>query len=402
MDTIKNILSQYMGIDPTHWVIPLFEFSAYSFAILFIYYIFKVYILSKIRNTIKSSTNNFGNYLIKHNLFTRLIALIPIGLISFVSGKFTNTYISSIGDVVTTLLMCFFVVGFIFSFLNAFVDIASNKGFKKLPLKPISQMLKIIITLLAIVISYSKLIGESPSTVLAGIGALSAVLLLIFKDTLQGLVAAFQITFFDTVRKGDWITVNSLGVDGDVLDINLNVITIKCFDNTTTTIPTHSLMNHSYKNYRDMFTRGRRIKRSINIDVHSCKRITEEKLEELIEIPILKDYINKRYSELNGLELTAFNSTRYMTNLGTFRKYIHYYLSNHPEISHNNTLLVRQLDDKGLGLPIEIYCFTEKTGWVINEEIKADIFDHLYTVVELFDLKVFQQPTGDFSTLKNT
>lgn len=399
METIKKLLSQHIGIDPNHWGIPLFEFATYSFVVLFFYYVFKIYILSIIRNNIKSSTNNFGNYLIKHNLFTRLIALIPIGLISFISGKFTNTYIYSIGDVVTTLLMCFFVVGFIFSFLNAFVDIASNKGFKKLPLKPISQMLKIIITLLAIVISYSKLIGESPSSVLAGIGALSAVLLLIFKDTLQGLVAAFQITFFDTVRKGDWITVESLGVDGDVLDINLNVVTIKCFDNTTTTIPTHCLMSHSYKNYRDMFTRGRRIKRAMNIDVNSCKRMTEEKLEELSKISILKDYIKERYSELNGLEPNGFNSTRYMTNIGTFRKYIHYYLSNHPEICHNNTLLVRQLDDKGVGLPIEIYCFTGKTGWVINEEIKADIFDHLYTVVNLFELKVFQQPTGDFSNI---
>jgi miniconductance mechanosensitive channel len=400
MNQIKQLISEKLSLDITHWLIISFEFMTYSLIVLFVYYLFKKNILNRVRNKIKDSGNNFGNYLIKHNLFTRVAALVPIGVIAAIASTMKNPAVVGFGDVATTLAMCFFVVAFIYSFLNAVVDIAANKGFKKLPLKPISQMIKIIISLLAIIIVYSKLIGESPSSVLAGIGALSAILLLVFKDTLHSLVASFQITFFDTVRKNDWITIDSMNVDGDVIDINLSVITIKGFDNTTTIIPTHSLMNHSYKNYRDMFGRGRRIKRAINIDVNSCKRLEESDLERLEGIDILSDYIKERKVELEGLEKSSFSGTRYMTNIGTFRKYVHYYLSNHPEICKNNTVLIRQLDEKGEGIPLELYCFTHNTGWGFNEDVKSDVFDHLYTILKEFDLKVYQRPTGDFSFIK--
>ncbi len=364
---------------------------------------FKKYILEKVKIKINEKKWNFGNYLIKHKLFSRVAILVPLAAINVVASINTNPKIVELGETITMSLMYIFITLFSFSFLSASVDIANNKGFKRLPLKSISQVLKIILAILCVILVYSKLIGSSPSSIFAGLGALSAILMFVFKDTILSVVASIQITVYETVQKGDWITVPSLDVDGDVEEVNLNIIRVKNFDNTETIIPTHALMNNSFKNYRKMFERGRRIKRSITLDSNSVVHLNKDKIEMLKKVNILKSYIEEKQNSIVNTESdcpSRFMNERHLTNIGTFRRYIIEYLNNHPEISKECTILVRQLENKGEGIPIELYCFTYNTGWIQNESIMADIFDHLYTVAKHFDLTIYQSPTGkDFQRL---
>jgi miniconductance mechanosensitive channel len=389
-----------VGID--HWGVASIELIAYSIFAYIIYYAVKQSFITKVRGKIKESKWNFGNYLIKHNLFTRVIALLPLAIISSLSENILNKTVVDSGGLITSTLMVIFTVALLYSFLDAAVDICSNKGLKKLPLKPISQLLKILITVFGFIIFYSNLINESATSILTGLGALSAVSMLVFKESLQSFVASIQISLYNVVQKGDWIEIKSLGVDGDVEEINLNIITVKNFDNTITTIPTHSLMSTSFKNYRAMYTAGRRIKRSIKLDVNSFRHLEDLDIERLKKIEVIKDYLIEKENLLKS-ENTIGNESdsefksingRALTNIGTFRKYIYYYLQNHPEISKDNTLLVRQLENQGEGLPVELYCFTSNSAWVHNEEVKADIFDHLFTIANLFGLDIYQKPTG--------
>jgi miniconductance mechanosensitive channel len=407
MDHLRDLLSEKLGFTINHWLISGVELISYSLLIMIVYYIFKKNVLTRVRDRIKDSKWSFGNYLIKHSLFTRTFALIPVAALSIMSLEVLNEKVASIGAIVSSSLMCIFVVLLIFSFLNALVDMANNKGFKKLPLKPISQIIKIIVSILGVIVVYSKLIDESPSSILAGLGALSAVSMLVFQDTLKSLVASFLITSYDSVSVNDWIEVKSLGIDGDVLEINLNIIKIKNFDNTISTIPTHFLMSTSYKNYKNMYSSGRRIKKSINFDINSFRNLDNDDIEELSKIKVIKNYLSDKNllidDKSSGLsDIGVLLNERVLTNIGTFRKYMYYYLKNHADICNENILLIRQLDNIGEGLPIEIYCFTHNSAWIHNEDVASDIFDHFYTVASSFGLKVYQRPTGgDLSLLIN-
>lgn len=403
MNSLKLWLSQQLSVTTEHYLISGIEFVIYTLLIMGAYMMFKKYILEKVKVKINEKKWNFGNYLIKHKLFSRVAILIPLAAINVVASINSNHKIVELGETITMSLMYIFVTLFSFSFLNASIDIASNKGFKKLPLKPISQVLKIVLTLLCAILVYSKMINSSPSSIFAGLGALSAILMFVFKDTILSVVASIQITAHQLVEKGDWITVPNLGVDGDVEEVNLNIIRIKNFDMTETIIPTHSLMNNSFKNYRKMFERGRRIKRSITLDSNSVIHLDPDKIKLLKKVNILKDYIEEKQKSIINTETnypSLFMNERYLTNIGTFRRYIVEYLKNHPEISNECTILVRQLENKGEGIPIELYCFTHNTGWIHNENVMADIFDHLYAVAKYFDLNIYQKPTGkDFQRL---
>ncbi|MEM7780268.1 MAG: mechanosensitive ion channel family protein [Pseudomonadota bacterium] len=273
------------------------------------------------------------------------------------------------------------------------------------PIKGFIQLIKIVVLCGAAIILISVLIDQSPLLLLSGLGAITAVLLLVFKDTILSLVASVQLTTNDMLRVGDWITMPSMSADGDVVDISLHTVKVQNFDKTITTIPTHRLVSDAYQNWRGMAeSGGRRIKRSIVLDQNTIRFLFDEEVIDLKKFKMLKPYLEAKREEVaewNAKELAGEDApvnARRLTNIGTFRAYIQAYLGWHPRIDDGFTLLVRQLPPGPQGLPIEIYCFTNTTGWEVYEGIQADIFDHLLAIAPEFGLRLFQEPTGgDFS-----
>jgi miniconductance mechanosensitive channel len=269
------------------------------------------------------------------------------------------------------------------------------------PIKGYLQIAQIIVYLIAAILIIAALIDKSPVILLSGIGAMGAVTLLVFQDTILSFVASIQLSSNDMIRVGDWIEMPQVNADGEVIDMALHTVRVQNWDKTITTIPTKRLISDSFKNWRGMQDAGgRRIKRSLFIDQTSIDFLNQDKLNELSKLALLKDYVNTKQSEINNWnrELVsqgkdAMNG-RHMTNIGTFRAYVQNYLIHHPKVHQGMTLMVRQLSPTPQGLPLEIYCFTNDIRWEYYEGIQADIFDHLYAILPRFDLAVFQEPSG--------
>ncbi len=280
---------------------------------------------------------------------------------------------------------------------------------KSRPIKGYVQVLKIAAYCTAAILMISVLIEESPLLLLSGLGAMAAVLMLVFKDTILSLVASVQLSSNDMLRVGDWIEMPSMNADGDVVDIALHTVKVQNFDKTITTIPTHRLISDAYKNWRGMSDAGgRRIKRAMPLDQNSVRFLVEEEVESLRRFRLLDAYIAEKREEVrawNARELAGdinpVNARRF-TNIGTFRAYVIAYLKAHPKLTEKGfTLLVRQLPPTPQGLPLEIYCFTNTTNWGEYESIQADIFDHLIAILPEFGLRLFQEPSGlDLQGLK--
>ena len=238
-------------------------------------------------------------------------------------------------------------------------------------------------------------------TLFATFGAISAIVLLIFRDTILGFIASIQVSVNDMVRIGDWITMDKFGADGDVIEINLATVKVRNFDNTTSTIPTYSLISDSFKNWRGMFNSdGRRIKRHVLIKSSSVRFLLEEELDDLKKIQLISNYIDERQTEiatfnsLRAVDKSLLVNGRNLTNFGLFRKYINEYLQNYPGLNKNMVLMCRQLQSNEFGIPLEIYAFSEDKTWVNYEYIMADIFDHLIASVVYFDLEIYELPTS--------
>jgi miniconductance mechanosensitive channel len=277
---------------------------------------------------------------------------------------------------------------------------------KERPIKGLLQVLKIGVFILAGVLIIAALTERSPVLLLSGLGAMAAVFLLIFKDTILSLVASVQLTSLDMVRVGDWIEMPQCGADGDVVDVALHTVKVQNWDKTITTIPTHRLIVESFKNWRGMGdSGGRRIKRDLRIDINSVRFLKTEETERFKHFALLTDYIDEKLAELaaynEGLGREADNvNLRRLTNIGTFRAYVLSYLKHHPKIHRDMTLIVRQLEPGPNGLPLEIYAFTNITEWAVYEDIQSDIFDHLLAVAGEFGLSMYQEPAGrDLSAL---
>jgi miniconductance mechanosensitive channel len=287
----------------------------------------------------------------------------------------------------------------------------SRPGFTGVSIQGYLDIAKILVFLVGIILSISLVTDESPMAFLTGLGALTAVLLLIFRDTILSLVASIQITTLDLVKEGDWIEVPGYSADGDVLNMTLHTIKIQNWDKTISVIPTHKMTEVAYKNWRGMSeSGGRRIKRSIYIDLASIKFCDQEMIERFKKVDIIREYLNAKEKEISaeieakGIELDSPLDGRQLTNIGTFRAYVDAYLTHNVDIHQQNmTFLVRQLAPGPTGLPLEIYVFTKTVDWVKYEGIQSDIFDHLLAAVSQFDLRVFQEPTGrDFASLATT
>ncbi|MDR1224456.1 MAG: mechanosensitive ion channel family protein [Tannerella sp.] len=261
------------------------------------------------------------------------------------------------------------------------------------PIKVFIQMIETFLYFAAVIVAVGLLTGKDVSTLLTGLTAFAAVLMLIFKDSILGLVAGIQLSANNMVRIGDWIVMPSSGADGDVTEISLTTVKVQNFDKTITTIPTYKLVSESFTNWRGMEeSNGRRIKRSINIDVGSIHYLTEEEISTLMDSSLLNNYMQKKLKDLEEFNASRKNrlDVRKLTNIGTFREYLESWIAANPDINREMTHMVRQLQPTPTGLPIEIYCFSARQRWIDYENVQSDIFDHVYAVLDLFNLKAFQ------------
>jgi len=282
----------------------------------------------------------------------------------------------------------------------------SHEAYRERPIKGYLQVVSIVVYLLAALLILATLMNRSPWIFVSGIGAMTAVLLLIFRDTILSLVASIQIASNDMIRVGDWIEMPELGADGDVIEVALHTVKVQNWDKTITTIPTHRLISDSFRNWRGMsLSGGRRIKRAVSIDLQSVRFLSDEEIERFEAWSLLRDYIRGKRRELEqanaaagaaGAEPTVPADLRRLTNLGTFRAWIGATLRSHPRIHQagGHTMLVRQLDPGPKGVPIEVYCFARETAWAPYEAIQADLFDRILAMVPEFGLRVFQEPSG--------
>jgi miniconductance mechanosensitive channel len=369
------------------------------------HFITKNYIINYARRTFLRKRNAFTETILEYKPFENVAHLVSALTFYSVADFMTSddyriswinesqALIEEGGIIYATLA----VVWFLLAFLNV-----GNGYYQrvKLPHQPsikgYIQLIKITIVFTAVILIVSMLFDKSPLAFLTGLGAASAIIILVFKDTILGFVASVQVASYDLVRIGDWITIKALNVDGDVEDVSLNTVRIRNFDKTITSIPTSSLITHGVQNWRGMTdTKGRRIKRSISIDIKTIKFCDELLLEKLTKFVHLKEYIAKKKKKF-GLDDKKLKNNQEnlcasgLTNIGLFRQYIFNYLRDHKSIRNDLTFLIRQLQPGQSGLPIEIYVFTNDTDWINYENIQSDIFDHLLAVLSSFDLSVFQ------------
>ncbi|UWG99099.1 mechanosensitive ion channel family protein [Dehalobacter sp. DCM] len=347
------------------------------------------------RNRIK-----WDDIILDRKVFHYLAHFVPAVIIYLSAPDFPDY--ASIIERVAIVYMTVFGFITIHALLNAAEDIYNTFNVSKFrPIRSIIQALKIFFWIIGGILIIAVIINRSPLLLLSGIGVMSAVILLIFRDSLLGLVAGIQIATNDMVRLGDWIEMPKYGADGDVVDISLNTVKVKNFDNTITTVPTYALISESFKNWRNMLeSGGRRIKRSIFIDSSSIRFCTDDMLEKFKKFQYLTAYIENKEHVLaehnlkHGIDDKQSVNSRRLTNIGTFRAYLHFYLQNHPEINTTMVRMARQLPITEHGIPIEIYAFTKDTTWETYEAVQADIFDHIMAIVPEFDLRIYQSPTG--------
>ncbi|MBN2668237.1 MAG: mechanosensitive ion channel [Bacteroidales bacterium] len=359
----------------------------------------------------KKSKNSWDDILLEKRFFHRLTHIIPAILFYHLAPEILDGYskIASLVSMFTELYFTLLFVLIISALLNAINEIyISLEKARHKSIKGYIQVAKIILYFIAAILIFSILTGKNALTIIAGLGALGAVLLLVFQDAIKGLVSGVQLSANDMVRIGDWISMPKYGADGNVIEISLTTIKVQNWDKTISMIPSYALVSESFSNWRGMEeSGGRRIKRSINIDLNSIHFLNEEEKTELSKIILIQPYLKQKQLELaeyhqkmNMIEQISINGRR-LTNIGTYRKYLEEYLKNHQAINHEMTFMVRQLQSTETGLPLEIYCFSKVKEWIEYEGIQADIFDHVFASLKTFNLSVFQNPTGnDFKALK--
>jgi miniconductance mechanosensitive channel len=322
-------------------------------------------------------------------------------------------YYFSLAGFIARIARIYFIFIIVFvanSVLNSAMEIYKTTEYSHhRPIKGYVQLVKIIVYFMAGIMIIAALLGKDPTVLLAGLGALAAVLILVFKDTILGFVASIQLSANKMVHIGDWISMKSHNADGTVIDITLNTVKVQNWDKTIATIPTYALVAESFNNWKGMEeSDGRRIKRAVSLDMSSIKFCDSAMLNRFEKFDLIRDYVIQKEKELkdhnkqNNISDEDYISGRHQTNVGIFRRYLEVYLRQHPMINLEMTFLVRQLQPTGKGLPIEIYVFSKDQAWANYEAIQSDIFDHIFAVIPEFELKVFQEPTGsDISKIGN-
>jgi miniconductance mechanosensitive channel len=388
-------------------------------------------ILRIVSRIAKRTKTDWDDILVRNKVFSGLAHIVP-ALILYYSADFSQPVLhQELGEMDPAAVQAlskdyyFFLTGFLLkiakfyftaiiiyvanSLLNASLGIYNTTSYSHhRSIKGYVQLVKIVVFFMAGIMIVSILLGKDPTVLLAGLGALAAVLILVFKDTILGFVASIQLSANNMVNIGDWIEMKSHHADGTVIDITLNTVKVQNWDKTISTIPTYALVSESFNNWKGMEeSGGRRIKRAVSIDMSSIKFCDSAMLNRFEKFELIRDYVIQKEEEIIGynqgknIREEDYISGRHQTNVGIFRKYLEVYLGQHPKINLDMTFLVRQLDPSGKGLPIEIYVFSKDQEWANYESIQADIFDHVFAVVPEFELRVFQEPTGaDISNLK--
>ena len=367
-------------------------------------YISKTFIRNFIERISINSKNNFDNFLVANNIQVHLSRLVPFVFLYWILPFWLEDYQTGLiySNLILEVYFIFLIVWIIRSFLNAAKEFFKTiDSFKDKPVDSFVQVAMILVWFMAIILVFSILTGKEVSTFLTAMGALSAVILLIFKDTILGLVASIQLTSNDLIRIGDWITMKQFGADGDVIEINLNSVKVQNFDKTITTIPTYKLISDSFKNWRGMSdSNGRRIKRALLIKGSSIKFMGEEELSKLQKIKLISDYISQTQSEIiehnSNIDIVSDIKVngRNLTNIGLFRKYTENYLLSNKLINNEMTVMCRQLTPTSQGVPLEIYAFITDKEWKNYENIVSDLFDHLLASLSTFDLELFELPSN--------
>ena len=366
------------------------------------YFIIRFIFKLTFKKILKRTKNIFIKALLESSVIPKSLKLIPLFfLVDIVS--YLPTY-ELIADKFIIIIFSYFVLRIVLAMLDLVnsLYISYNKRASFKPIKGILTAIKFLVVLVVIIIVISNLIGESPVVILTGLGAMSAVLMLIFKDSILGLVAGFQMSVNDLVQIGDWIEMPNYGADGNVIDVTLTFIRIENWDRTTVTIPAYKLISESFVNWRSVFEQGgRRIKRAVHIDAESVKIVDDNLYQKLLKVDYIKPYLTERkleideYNQSNQIDTSVILNGRRLTNLGVYRVYLLEYLKNNPHIHKDMWRIVRQLENKNKGIPLEVYAFSNKTGWEDYEAIMSDIFDHIYATTSYFDLKIFQEPSGN-------
>jgi miniconductance mechanosensitive channel len=368
------------------------------------HFLTKVIVRRLVKTAVRRSKTTWDDALVEAKVFSRLAHLVP-GVIIQSAAPTVFAATPKLASAVSTAtfvymtVMGMLVIG---AGLNAVVTIYRNtSASRRVPIKTFVQVAKLIVYCMGGLAILAIFLGKSPLVLVSGFGAFTAVIGLIFKDSILGLAAGIQISANDMVRRGDWISMPDHGADGDVLEVSLTTVKVQNWDKTITTIPSYALVAESFRNWRGMEeSGGRRIKRAVNIDVTSIRFCDKEMLERFKRIKFISEYVEHKHEELRQYNAehadddTLLVNGRHMTNVGTFRAYLEAYLRHHPKVHKNMTFLVRQLPPSERGLPIEIYVFSNDQAWASYESIQADIFDHILAVIPLFDLRVFQSPTG--------
>lgn len=367
-------------------------------------FIAKQVLLRVVTAIIHRSSAKWDDALVESGFFSRLSHIAPALVINFYGDDVLGRSPEVLSAVHAFVNVYFIVimVTVVMALLNALETLFNRSAYgAKVPIKGFAQAIKLVMVLMGLIFVLSQVLGRSPLYFLSGLGAVMAVLLLVFKDAILGFVAGIQISVNQLVRVGDWIEMPKAGADGDVIDVALTTVKVRNWDKTITTIPTYALISESFKNWRGMQEMGgRRIKRSLFIDMSTIRFADEDQLRRWEQIRLLKPYLAEKLKDIaeenqrRGDDLGVLGNGRRLTNLGTFRAYCVAYLKANPHIHQEMTFLVRQLQPTEHGLPLEIYVFTNDTRWAVYEGIQADIFDHLLSVIDQFGLAVFQQPAG--------
>lgn len=366
---------------------------------LLLYFLARFIVSKTVYVLIKKTPSKYDDLLIKNKVFVRICLLIPAILINYYIKDAMPDFPDAAAIIIKITKI--YEITVYASILMALVNTAHElyNSFETSKLKPIEglvQVIKGIIIAISVLLITTFLLGKSLYSIIIGLGTISAVLMLIFQDSIKGFVGSIQLSINDMLRIGDWIAVGN--ADGTVQEINLTTVKVQNWDNTITTIPTYQLVSSPFTNWRGMSeSGGRRIARSINIDVNTIRYCTPEMLEKYKQYSLVKDYITQReeeileYNKANNIDTSQVLNGRQQTNLGIFRAYIKAYLNNNPKLNHNLTMMVRQLQPTEFGVPLQIYAFSSDKQWVNYEEIQSDIFDHIISAAPMFDLKIYQK-----------
>lgn len=361
-------------------------------------------IVRSVNNVLQKANKPLAESLAKYDVLEKLSLLIPIMVLDVFIPLAVGHYdwLANIFDRILSISILVIFIWMIFALLDALNDIATFKGItRRMPIKSFVQLIKLFTFFVGVVVSMSILANESPVIFLLGLGVATGFVMLVFKDTILGFVAGIQLSANRMISLNDWIQMDSYGANGTVEEISLTTVKVRNFDNTVSMLPAYALVQNAFINWQGMSdSGGRRIKRSVNVDVTSIRFLSDEEIEKLKSIRTLRQYIYEKSREISDYnqemsEEPAFGNLRQMTNLGMFRAYINAYLKANKDIHQYMLIMVRQLEPTPEGIPLQVYAFTNNTDWAYYEGVQADLFDHIYSIMPLFGLRPYQMFTSN-------